>query len=160
VADLNGDGKAELLASCSNGVAIHHGQGSGTFAPFVLADAGGAQGPMVVSDLDGDSDPDVVVADGEGCCFAFSLLRNLGGGGRGPGIQFGDGYYSYGMAIADLEGDGKPELFTINPDKNTLSVFHSADDFHSVTQRDFPVAFYPQTLTLGDLDGDGVDDAC
>lgn len=132
VADLNGDGKLDVAVVNygSNGpdgtVGVLLGNGDGTLRRVVAYDAGGAGlTGIVVGDLNGDGKPDLV-ASTQGCrnmttqCVGV-LLGNGDGtfqpvvtyprGGRdwadGPGL-------STPVMIADVNGDGKPDLIVIN----------------------------------------------
>jgi hypothetical protein len=69
-------------------------------------------------DIDGDGLPELLVTNfrGEG----LALYRNLGGGtfleNAGPaGLLKGSRpYVGWGCALADLDGDGRPDLFAVN----------------------------------------------
>jgi VCBS repeat protein/FG-GAP repeat protein len=63
-ADLNGDGKVDLVVA-SNSASVLLGNGDGTFkvSPQEFIGAGSLIGTAVVGDLNGDGKPDVVVGD-------------------------------------------------------------------------------------------------
>jgi hypothetical protein len=126
VADLNGDGKADLVAagSSSDGttpqLAIALGNGDGTFQPATILtfDGFGYVGSPAIADFNGDGKLDVVVQgiiEGSGTGI---LLGN--GDGTFQTISNGDGTVSAsslfalltgGAAVAaDFNGDGKPDL--------------------------------------------------
>src|SRR5262249_29981998 len=62
VADLNGDGNLDLVTA-RDGVSVLSGNGDGSFQPAQHFDVGGNAQGVVVGDFDGDTRPDVAVAD-------------------------------------------------------------------------------------------------
>jgi hypothetical protein len=92
-ADLNKDGKPDLAvvnySTYGNGsVGVLVGKGNGTFWPAVVYDSGGgAPNGIAIGDLDGDSSPDLVVAN-QGCPgvdgFCLGVLLGNGDGNFKP----------------------------------------------------------------------------
>lgn len=138
IADVNGDGKADIISSNTRSadVTILLGNGDGTFTtPAVgYAVGGNPNTAAVVGDFDGDGIPDVVVADNE---FSFVYLQGNGDGS----FQAAHNYYSpipdqgnnsFGLSIAsgDFNGDGIPDFVTSNwEDSSTgITVFLSRPD--------------------------------
>ena len=88
---------------------------------------------VVISDLDGDALPDIFVAND---MTADLLFRNLGGGrfeesGGLAGVSSGpDGGYQAGMGVAsaDLDGDGRPDLAVTNFYGESTSAFRNVGD--------------------------------
>lgn len=62
LADLDGDGRLDLLVGCMTGheVSVRRGVGDGTFTPLPALAVGGSVLGVAVGDLDGDGVPDVV----------------------------------------------------------------------------------------------------
>jgi FG-GAP-like repeat len=71
VADVNGDGKPDLVvaqacgSSCTEGsTSVLLGRGDGTFEPAVAYESGGSiANSVAVADVNGDGKPDLVVAN-------------------------------------------------------------------------------------------------
>lgn len=130
VADVNGDGKLDVLVSnnncvtdsCGTGtVGVLLGNGDGTFQPSVLYGSGGySYESVAVADVNGDGKPDLVVAS-----QCSSLVSNCAYQGRGiVGVLLGNGdgtfqavltydsgaYGAVSVAVADLNGDSRPDL--------------------------------------------------
>ncbi|MGA7853207.1 MAG: FG-GAP-like repeat-containing protein [Candidatus Acidiferrales bacterium] len=118
VADVNGDGIPDVLVTGANAegttVQIFLGQGNGTFTAGELVDESG--GPFrdvvnaVLADVNGDGCPDVVDVD------TIALIHIFPGDCKGDfnnttNIQvYGVGDIGFGLAVADLNGDGYPDI--------------------------------------------------
>ncbi len=133
VADVNGDGKLDLVVAngclgtdCSTGgVAVLMGNGNGTFKKAVVYSSGAASvfgSRVAVGDLNGDGKLDLAVATtGAGCgngCQPGLVGVLLG---KGDGTFKKAKTYSTGgfdaigwVAIADVNGDQKPDLVVAN----------------------------------------------
>ena len=129
VADLNGDGKPDLVVancgSCSifndGSVGVLLGNGDGTFQPAVTYSSGGVTPLFVaVADVNGDGKPDLVVANrcGNNGCLNESLVGVLLGNGDGTfqtAVTYGSGgLFAHSVAVADVNGDGKPDVLVGN----------------------------------------------
>lgn len=133
-ADVNGDGKIDLViaTNCTSGtsytgcVGVLSGNGDGTFASAVTYLSGAySPGAIAVADLNGDGKPDVVVAHcGISNCSTgtgnIGVLLNNGDGTFSAGVVYGaNGVFSDGIAIADVNGDGKPDVVVANSSTST-----------------------------------------
>lgn len=128
IADVNGDGKPDMLASgcafkdCFTGVVtVHTGNGDSTFAGgfYVFGTGGMFPSSPVVADVNGDGKRDLVVANcGNGCQTGTGTVGILLGTGHGT-FQTAVTYETGGVGahsvrIADVNGDGKPDLVVAN----------------------------------------------
>ncbi len=107
-ADLNGDGRPDLVTVDSTGVRVSLNLGGGRFGPQVLAVAGGNE--AVAGDFDGDGKTDLVVARGPSL---FLLLGDGAGGFREAGAIGPTGATDsrfYSLVTGDFNGDGKTDL--------------------------------------------------
>jgi hypothetical protein len=184
IADVNGDGKPDIVVAnlcesfdCSSsegGVAVLLGNGNGTFQSALRYGSGGIGALSVaVADVNGDGRPDLVV----GTCATGSFSCGLGqtgevavllGNGNGT-FQLATTYASGGwgtdsVAVADVNGDGKPDLLVTNfydPTKGLGSVGVLLGNGDGTFQ---PVETYASnwsnvnSVVVADVNGDGKPD--
>ena len=125
-ADLNRDGLLDLVAidDEKKAVAIYFGQKDGTFSTAVALDDGGAVPyALLVTDLDRDGNPDIIVGNVEAPSRAFF---NDGSGNRYGKVVFGDSQGAvYGFAVADLDEDGVLDIAAARSDAPSVVYFGS-----------------------------------
>ena len=126
VADVNGDGKPDLLVAnecptrnCTNtngSVAVLLGNGDGTFQTAVTYGSGGFEARSIaVADVNGDGKLDILVANScasNDCTTGvLSVLLGNGDGTFQSAVPYNSGgTYAYSVAVADVNGDGKPDV--------------------------------------------------
>jgi hypothetical protein len=163
---FNGDGHLDLAVALGGahsvlsdaGLAILLGHGDGTFGPPTVYPAGGADYGVVVGDFNGDGIPDVAVTAGGAYDDDVRLFLGNGDGTFRAGQHPSTGTGPYGIAAADLTGDGHLDLVTANHFVDTVSVllgdgtgaFRAAPDYRTGTNTSAVVA--------ADFDGDGRQD--
>ncbi len=109
VADVNGDGKPDLVVANTGNVAVLLGNGDGTFQPAVTYGAGGSGLWVGVADVNGDGKPDLVLAN-SGSTTVSVLLGN-GDGTFQTAVSYGaGGTNAMWAAVADVNGDGRPDV--------------------------------------------------
>jgi hypothetical protein len=134
VADVNGDGFLDVVeVSDDNEVDVLLGNGSGALQQFANYKTGG-DWPLSVTlaDINGDGRPDVIVGNecqftqkgtGKGRCNTVggvSVLTNKGGigpafaGFNTAQIFPSGGFQASSVAVADVNGDGRPDLAISN----------------------------------------------
>jgi len=122
VADVNGDGRPDLIiagqncaGACSGGgkvsVLLANSNGRG-FQPPVVYDSGGQWcSSVAVADVNGDGKPDLVVTNAVGKTGgAVGVLLGNGDGSFRPAVMYGSGERADSVLVADVNGDGKPDL--------------------------------------------------
>ncbi len=82
-----------------------------TGSPFA---AGTSATSVAIADLNGDARPDLATANSSSGSVTVLLGNGSGGFTPAPGSPFAAGSGPFSVAIADLNGDGKPDLATAN----------------------------------------------
>ena len=122
IADLNGDGRPDIIAThhelSALTVMIGDGRGGFTEANGSPFDFGVAFYQVIIADVNRDGRTDVLATSGNN-------IRVLLGDGRGsfkPAASIPVGPGAWRMAAADLNGDGSIDLVTSNSESNNVSV--------------------------------------
>ncbi len=164
IADFNGDGKLDLVASdISNGwVQIFTGNGDGTFTTgsTYATDASNTRPDgIVVGDFNKDGLADLAVQNTNGQNVA--ILINNGQGGFNAPVTYAlstslDQWRGQQMAVADLAGTGNLDLVIPLYDGQEVAVLMGNGDgtFQPETDLAMPSG-YPNGVTLVDLNKDG-----
>src|SRR5450631_603549 len=82
VADLNGDGKLDLVVGSSDSVCVLLGKGDGTFQPAVAYPSGAMANSLGVADMNGDGHLDIVAGNANN----LSVLLGNGDGTFQPAL--------------------------------------------------------------------------
>ena len=150
---------------------FYRNQGDGSFedatAEAGFAEASGAGLGVLFTDLDGDSLPDIYVANDMTPNFLF---RNLGNGSfeetallAGVSLgQRGEPEAGMGVAAGDLDGDGLPEIFVTHLDLQTNALYSAMGKGLFLDRRFAARVAEPSVYRVGfgatfddfDLDGD------
>lgn len=165
--DLDADSKPDLIVAnyFSNTISVFRNTGTPGNISFA-AKTGHATGlqpySVAVGDFDGDNSPDVAVLNVND--YDVSILRNTTVGGSisfAARVDFTTGIEPIGVTIADLDGDGKPDMAIANLSSKTFSILHnnSVEGIVSFAEKtDYIIASDPQSIAACDFDGDGKPD--
>ncbi len=161
IADVDGDGQADLVAADHLGtIEIIPGHGDGTFGEATVYAGGYQAKSLVTADFDGDGRPDVATANDmlhDTVDVAnggyVNVLMNRGAGAFVAPMTYGGGPPAVGVAIADIDGDARPDIAIGAPGAG-VSVFLGFGDGSFAASLAMPLPD-PGFLTAGDLDGDG-----
>ncbi|WP_299697540.1 FG-GAP-like repeat-containing protein [Hydrocarboniphaga sp.] len=174
VGDFNGDGKLDLAVANAydrtvsilfNGTA----PGASSSASFALAASlavGSNPTSLAVGDFNGDGKSDLAVANQ--ASSTVSILFNTTVPGASSSASFtlaasaaaSNPYY---VTAGDLNGDGKPDLATVNT-RGDLSILLNGTAPGATDSASFTLAASPDpignsvTVAIGDLNGDGLPD--
>ncbi len=166
VADVNGDGTPDLLVVGESGtVGVLLGNGDGTFQSPVLYRTGAiTPSAIAVADLNGDGRPDLLIAnecvDWMHCVGAVGVLLGNGDGTFQPAVLYETGGpFAWSVAVADLNGDGKPDLVVANSGSHTVGVLLGNGDgtFQPAATYDAGIG-NSASVAVADVNGDGKPD--
>jgi hypothetical protein len=173
VADVDGDGKLDILV-CDrsvNKLLLCRNQATpgiltpDSFTPPVALPTGNDPRHVRVADLDGDGRQDLVVTSyGDN---AISIFQNIGAPGSlttnsfAPRLDLPAGNGAYDTALADFDGDGKPDIAAVNSSATFISVFRNTstpgtlDSNSFAAEVDFDSPASCSSIMAVDVDGDG-----
>ena len=173
-ADINGDGKLDLIVANYNGNTVSvfiNTTAAGAVTPSFAAQQTFTTGSNPVSvaavDLNGDGKADLVVANFTGNTVSV-LLNTTPPGAALPtfaGQQtFATGVHPYSVAAADFNGDSGQDLVVANHGDNTISLLLNLTAPGATTpsfaaQKTFATGAAPSAVTIADVNGDGKPDA-
>jgi hypothetical protein len=154
LADLNGDGRVDVVTGnqySSDGVSVWFGGPGATLSARTDYAVGRVAGDLVAGDLDADGDADLVFGSYEN----GSVLVMLGSGaGRfGPADELVSRAWVGGLAIDDVNHDGRPDLVAA-AFNDTVMVFAGLSQ-GGLGRTVYHVGGNPYSVALGDLDDDG-----
>ncbi len=168
VGDFNNDGQPDLAVACTfptaTGVSILLGNPDGTFRPFVQYDAGHqSTATLVVADLNGDGNQDLVTANGQFANNSVSVLLGNGDGTFGTARVYTAGQSPDAVAVGDFNGDDVPDVVTANQGAfgiapaGSVGLLLGNGDGTLLAAQDLPVRG-PGPSVEADFNGDGIPD--
>jgi hypothetical protein len=178
-ADLNGDGRADLLLASPSSdparaglrLALQDPLVAGTFRPAVRLEAGQKPAHVVAADLDGDGHLDLIIAN-DGINAAGSGMTVLLADAARPG-QFRPGTFhamndiAQSSCVADFNADGRPDIAVaaavtglVNELQSVVQLYlqDAGQPGHFVRGGRYAAGEQVLYLAAADLDGDGAVD--
>lgn len=163
IGDVNGDGKPDIVTgnfaggSVNGSVSVLLGNGDGTFPTLVTYDAGGPVYAVVLADLNGDGKLDIATANGSAGNVSVLLGNGNGTFQAASNLSVGEGTDTQvnGVAVGDLNGDGKLEIVTANARHYYgVSVLSGSGDGTFPTVVGYAAGTGPSAVAVADLNGD------
>lgn len=188
IADIDGDGKPELIVANNGGV---HAEGNtisilkntsiagtidaNSFASKIDFNSGRYPSGLALGDLDGDNKVDIAVTNYGSA--SVSVLKNkitngiINPDSFAPKVDLTTGTGPNGIAMGDLDGDGKLDLAVANANfivggdvTRTLSVLRNTTSIGEISASsfapkvDYSVGTNPISIVIADFDGDSKPD--
>ncbi|MEG4413849.1 DUF4347 domain-containing protein, partial [Microcoleus sp. C2C3] len=173
IRDINGDGFPDLAVAnmYSDNVSIllnttATGATTPSFATRVDLETGTFPYSVSIGDINGDDLPDIAVANNFSDNVSI-LLNTTTTGATTPTFATGGDFPTDTrpefVSIGDFNGDDLPDLATANSNPSTASILLNTTATGSTTPTfatrvDFPTSFGPESLSIGDFNGDGLPD--
>lgn len=161
VGDLTGDGRPDIAvadrATGTVSVIARDTTHDGWNAPATAGTAGGKPKAVAIADTTGDGKPDIVVANSADDSVSV-ISRNAAGTGWDPATTLGPlSGDPQTLAVADVTGDGHPDIVTSTLDDHSVSVISrsAAGTGWDRPQRIATVGRGPYALAVADINGDG-----
>jgi hypothetical protein len=158
VADFNGDGKLDTANASADGVSVFLGNGDGPFGSAQMRQIDFGPQSALVGDFNADGNLDLATAN------HYCVDYDCGGSvtvllGNGDGSFTTQNYVltpmePYSMAIADLNGDSKPDLVTANFYNNVGVLLGNGDGTFGAASF-FDTGSNPLSVAVGDFNADG-----
>jgi len=167
-ADIDNDGRLDLAVVCTqtSTVAVLRGSGNGSFQPALSIATPGSTRSIAIGDLNTDGRKDIMITQNS---YTMRLIPGLGNGTFGPIITIeclNDTTQARGLALADVNNDGKLDIITTNYIGLTtgsigVHISTGAGGFLAQTlYGSFPLAsnFQYENVAAADVNGDGLID--
>lgn len=165
--DIDGDGDLDVLSASRRGAKIawyENSNGSGSFSSQrVITTSADGVSSIVLGDLDGDGDLDVIAASGFVQDGQVAWYENTDGNGTyseasviAAGMTFFD-FWSQGLATDDLDGDGDLDVVLAESGSNRVVWFENIDEAGGFSPSRTVANDVTEVVAikLADLDGDG-----
>ena len=159
-ADFNGDSRIDLTTANldGNNVTVLLGNGSGSFSPASGSPVAVGNHPIAVAAADFNGDRRIDLATANIYSNNVTVLLGNGSGGFSPAagspVAVGNGPES--VAVADFDGDGRPDLAIANAGSGNVTVL-LGDGSGGFSPAGPPVAVgsVPESVAVADFNGDG-----
>jgi hypothetical protein len=166
VGDFNHDGKLDVAVAdvgapppgAPPAVSILLGNGNGTFAAASTLNyppGSGTPTSIAVGDFNGDGKLDLVTPNnGPGPNSVFVFLGNGNGSFANP-VGYGVGSNPVNVVVADVTGDGIPDLVVVSNGSDTVSVLPGIGNGTFAPPLSYAVGDGPAAVAVADLNRDG-----
>jgi Flp pilus assembly secretin CpaC len=156
-ADFNSDGNLDLAIAnqTTNDVAILLGNGSGAFSLATGSPFAVGQSPVAIAsaDLNLDSHPDLAIVNQIDNTVSVLLGNGDGTFTSAPNSPLATGQAPTSVALADLNGDGVPDIVVTDPQTDSVSVFLGLGQGLFASAFELPAGTTPTAILAASLSG-------
>jgi hypothetical protein len=153
VADVSGDGTADVVYITNVQIVIAKGVGNGTFATPSYITTPWYAYSLRLADVDGNSSLDLVFGSSQQKLIDVAL--NNGDGTFAAAQGYDTGIYVNDLAVADVNADGKQDLLALNAQSGTIAVLLKATTGFGTATSYSTGSSIAEQLAVADLTGDG-----
>jgi hypothetical protein len=116
----------------------------------------GQAGGVVIADLRSNGSKDLVITNSLGSSTSLDVVRSNGDGSFARPLSFSTGGRApSGIAVADVNNDGKLDVVVANQLSNSVAVLLGNGNGTLQSPRVFAVGANPLAVAVGDFNGDG-----
>jgi len=176
IGDLDKDGKPDLVVANLSSATVSVLRNTSTRGSITAASfsdngqfqTGALPGSVAIADVDGDGKLEMLVANYDANFNSISIFRNTSTVGNinaasfASRVDFTTATNPRSISIGDVDGDGKPDLAVANYNSGSVTVLRNTSISGSINTNsfaakvDFTTAINPRSLSVGDVDGDGI----
>ncbi|CAF0935423.1 unnamed protein product [Adineta steineri] len=161
VVDVNADGKPDIIVAnfASNNVGVLFNKGNATFGAQVTYSTGIGSGPNAVAvvDVNGDSKPDIIVANYN--AFNVGVFLNTGNGTFVAQVAYSTGAssYPYYVSAGDVNGDSYTDIVVANYWADNVGVLLNMGNGTFAAQVTYSTgaSSEPYSVSVADVNADG-----
>jgi Bacterial Ig-like domain (group 3)/FG-GAP-like repeat len=156
LADLNGDGKLDVVVggASPSAAVVFMGNGTATLSAPVIYAVGsgpGSPGSVAIADLNGDGHPDVICSNGSDETITV-LFGSATGKLAAPVVALNP---AGPLVVGDFNNNGNLDVATSVFGRNEFSVFLGEGNGALHSPANFAVGNSPESITTADFNGDG-----